>query len=184
MGIFWIKGDRLADSNNLSAPGVGPMHQTIENLTYEELSVGQTGQLLRTLTVDDVRAFAAVSGDNNPAHLDPEYAADTMFHGVIAHGMWGASLISALLGTRFPGPGTIYLHQDLHFSRPVHIGDTLTVTAAVLSKEDPHNTVVMDCRVVNQEGAVVVHGNARVMVPTKKVRRMAVPMPHIQLVED
>lgn len=157
--------------------------ETIENITYEELSIGQAGQLQRTLTEDDVRAFAAVSGDNNPAHLDPEYAADTMFHGVIAHGMWGASLISALLGTRFPGPGTIYLHQDLHFARPVHIGDALTVTAEVLSKEDARNTVVLDCQVVNQHGAVVVHGHARVMAPTKKVRRLAMPMPHIQLLD-
>lgn len=156
----------------------------IENITYEELSVGQSGQLLRTLTEDDVRAFAAISGDTNPAHLDPEYAADTVFHGVIAHGMWGASLISALLGTRFPGAGTIYLHQDLHFTRPVHIGDTLTVTAVVLSKEDARSTVVMDCQVVNQDGAVVVHGHARVMAPTRKVRRPAVHAPHIQLVDD
>ena len=159
------------------------MQEMIENLVYEELTVGQSGQLQRTLTEDDVRAFAAVSGDSNPAHLDPEYAADTMFHGVIAHGMWGASLISALMGTRFPGPGTIYLHQDLHFSRPVHIGDTLTVTAVVLSKEDAKHTVVMDCRVVNQDGAVVVHGNARVMAPTKKVRRAAMALPRIQLVD-
>jgi phosphate acetyltransferase len=61
---------------------------------------------LRTLTLEDIQAFAAVSGDTNPAHLDPEYANDTMFHGVIAHGMWGGALISALLGTKFPGPGT------------------------------------------------------------------------------
>lgn len=155
-----------------------------ENITYAELSVGQSGQLQRTLTADDVRAFAAVSGDTNPAHLDPEYAADTVFHGVIAHGMWGASLISALLGTRFPGAGTIYLHQDLHFTRPVHIGDTLTVTAAVLSKDDAHNNLVLDCQVVNQHGATVVHGNARVIAPTRKVRRPAVHAPHIQLIDD
>lgn len=160
------------------------MTETMENLTFDELAVGQSGQLQRTLTQDDIRAFAAVSGDNNPAHLDPAYAADTLFHGVIAHGMWGASLISALLGTRFPGPGTIYLHQDLNFSRPVHIGDTLTVTATVLSKEAAQHAIVLDCQVVNQHGTVVVHGNARVMAPTQKVRRQAVPLPHIQLTDD
>ena len=67
----------------------------IENITYDELSIGQSARLLRTLTLEDIQAFAAVSGDTNPAHLDPEYANDTMFHGVIAHGMWGGALISA-----------------------------------------------------------------------------------------
>ena len=103
----------------------------IENLTYDELSAGQSARLIRTLTLADIQAFAAVSGDTNPAHLDPAYANDTLFHGVIAHGMWGGALISALLGTQFPGPGTIYLQQDLHFSRPVRIGDTLTVTVTI-----------------------------------------------------
>ncbi len=157
--------------------------QTIENITYDELSVGQSGQLQRTLAADDIRAFAAVSGDTNPAHLDADYAAGTLFHGVIAHGMWGASLISALLGTRFPGPGTIYLEQNLQFTKPVHIGDTLTVTATVLSKDDAHHRVELDCQVVNQKGAVVVHGNARVMAPTEKVCRPSIAAPTIHLVE-
>ena len=113
----------------------------IENITYDELSIGQSARLLRTLTLEDIQAFAAVSGDTNPAHLDPEYANDTMFHGVIAHGMWGGALISALLGTKFPGPGTIYLQQDLHFSRPVRIGDTLVVVATVSAKDDEKNAL-------------------------------------------
>lgn len=101
----------------------------IENVTYDELSVGQSARLIRTLTEADIQAFAAVSGDTNPAHLNAEYANDTAFHGVIAHGMWGGALISALLGTQFPGPGTIYMEQNLHFTKPVRIGDTLTVMA-------------------------------------------------------
>ena len=113
-----------------------------ENITYDELQIGQSAKLIRTLTLDDIRAFAAVSGDTNPAHLDPEYANDTIFHGVIAHGMWGGALISAVLGTQFPGPGTIYLQQDLHFTRPVHIGDTLTVVVTVSSKDDEKNVWV------------------------------------------
>ncbi|HOE43339.1 MAG TPA: MaoC/PaaZ C-terminal domain-containing protein [Rhodoferax sp.] len=157
--------------------------EMIENVTYDELSVGQSAQLERTLRADDIRAFAAVSGDTNPAHLDPEYAASTLFHGVIAHGMWGAALISALLGTRFPGPGTIYMEQNLHFTKPVHIGDTLTVSATVLSKDDAHHRVVLDCQVVNQNGGVVVHGNAVVMAPTTKVRRAAIAVPTIQLID-
>ncbi|MBU3654557.1 MAG: enoyl-CoA hydratase, partial [Limnohabitans sp.] len=112
-----------------------------ENVTYDELTVGQSAHLQRTLTLADIQAFAAVSGDTNPAHLDPEYANDTLFHGVIAHGMWGGSLISALLGTEFPGPGTIYVHQDLDFLKPVRVGDTLTVKVTVVTKEPEHHRV-------------------------------------------
>lgn len=78
---------------------MAPNTEWIENVTYDELSVGQSARLLRTLTQADIQAFAAVSGDTNPAHLNPEYANDTLFHGVIAHGMWGGALISALLVT-------------------------------------------------------------------------------------
>jgi phosphate acetyltransferase len=128
--------------------------ELIENYTFDEISIGQSARLLRTLTLADIEAFAAVSGDTNPAHLDPEYANDTLFHGVIAHGMWSGALISALLGTQFPGPGTIYQDQALHFVKPVRVGDTLTVTVTV---------------------------TARVLAPTIKVRLPRVVAPRIQL---
>ena len=153
----------------------------IENLTYDELSVGQSARLIRTLTLADIQAFAAVSGDTNPAHLDPAYANDTLFHGVIAHGMWGGALISALLGTQFPGPGTIYLQQDLHFSRPVRIGDTLTVTVTVTVLDDAKKKVDLDCDVTNQHAERVLYGSARVLAPTQKVRRPRSTVPKIQL---
>lgn len=153
----------------------------IENITYDELFIGQSARLLRTLTLEDIQAFAAVSGDTNPAHLDPEYANDTMFHGVIAHGMWGGALISALLGTKFPGPGTIYLQQDLHFSRPVRIGDTLAVVATVQSKDDEKKRVELDCVVQNQNGEKVLHGTARIIAPTQKISRPRLSTPHIQI---
>ncbi|QWD63706.1 bifunctional enoyl-CoA hydratase/phosphate acetyltransferase [Polynucleobacter sp. MWH-UH2A] len=153
----------------------------IENVTYDELSIGQSARLLRTLTLEDIQAFAAVSGDTNPAHLDPEYANDTMFHGVIAHGMWGGALISALLGTKFPGPGTIYLQQDLHFSKPVRIGDTLAVVATVQSKDDEKKRVELDCVVQNQNGEKVLHGTARIIAPTQKIARPRLSVPHIQI---
>ncbi|MFY7941352.1 MAG: bifunctional enoyl-CoA hydratase/phosphate acetyltransferase [Burkholderiaceae bacterium] len=153
----------------------------VENATYDEISLGQTAQLIRTLTLDDIRAFAAVSGDTNPAHLDPEYADASLFHGVIAHGMWGGALISALLGTVFPGPGTIYLEQVLHFSKPVRIGDTLTVRVSVSSKDDERKRLELDCQVHNQRDERVLHGLARVMAPTHKVRRAVVHAPTIQL---
>ncbi len=153
----------------------------IENITYDEISLGQSARLLRTVTLVDIQAFAAVSGDINPAHLNPEYANDTLFHGVIAHGLWGGALISALLGTRFPGPGTIYLEQVLHFTKPVRIGDTLTVTATVTSKDDARKQLELDCQVVNQKGDRVLHGSARVLAPTQKVRLPKINAPQIQL---
>ena len=153
----------------------------IENVTFDEITLGQSARLLRTLTLADIQAFAAVSGDTNPAHMDAEYANDTLFHGVIAHGMWGGALISALLGTQFPGPGTIYQDQALHFTKPVRVGDTLTVTATVLSKDDASKSVELDCQVVNQKGERVLHGTARVLAPTQKVRLPRVNAPLIQL---
>jgi phosphate acetyltransferase len=155
----------------------------IENHTFDELNIGQSAQLTRSLTLQDIQAFAAVSGDTNPAHLDPEYANDTLFHGVIAHGMWGGALISAVLGTQFPGPGTIYLQQDLHFTRPVRIGDTLTVTVTVASKDAARHRVELDCQVHNQTGEPVLHGTAHVLAPQQKVRRPRIQPATIQLID-
>ena len=153
----------------------------VENFVYDDIQIGQSARSVRTLTQADINAFAAVSGDTNPAHLDPAYADATLFHGVIAHGMWGGALISALLGTVFPGPGTIYLEQALHFSKPVRLGDTVTVTVTVVARNDDNKSLELDCQVVKQTGERVLYGAARVMAPTQKVRRPRVDAPHIQL---
>jgi phosphate acetyltransferase len=153
----------------------------MENVTYDELSVGQSARLVRTITLEDIQAFAAVSGDINPAHLNAEYADATMFHGVIAHGMLGAALISALFGTQFPGPGTIYLGQELKFTKPVRVGDTLTVVATVAEKNAEKKRVRMDCQVSNQHGEVVLKGDANLMPPTQKVRVPVINAPQLQL---
>ena len=158
-----------------------PTNEWMENVTFDEMSVGQSARLLRTVTQADIEAFAAVSGDINPAHLNPEYADATMFHGVIAHGMLGAALISALFGTKFPGPGTIYLGQELKFTKPVRIGDTLTVTATVSEKDDEKKRVKMSCLVTNQKGETVLKGDANLMPPTQKVRVEKINAPQIQL---
>ena len=163
---------------NMQTPHID---EWMENVTYDELSVGQSARLVRTVTVEDIQAFAAVSGDINPAHLNAEYADATMFHGVIAHGMLGAALISALFGTQFPGPGTIYLGQELKFTKPVRIGDTLTVLATVTEKDDEKKRIAVDCQVSNQKGEVVLKGVARLMPPTQKVRVPRVNAPQIQL---
>lgn len=153
----------------------------MENLTFDELSVGQSAKLVRTITLDDIKSFAAVSGDINPAHLNKEYAEGTIFSDVIAHGMLGAGLISALFGTRFPGPGTIYLGQELGFTKPVRVGDTLTVVATVKEKDERRKRVRMDCQVTNQKGEAVLHGEAYLMPPTEKVRVPRINAPQIQL---
>jgi len=153
----------------------------MENFIFDEIQLGQSARLLRTLTLDDIRAFAAVSGDTNPAHMNAEYASQTLFHGVIAHGMWAGALISTLLGTRFPGPGTIYLEQALRFMKPVRVGDTLSVMAVVKSKDDAKQQVELDCLVTNQKGERVLEGLARVIAPTQKLRLPRVSAPQLHL---
>lgn len=154
----------------------------IENRTYDELSVGDSAELTRTLGHDDIELFAVMSGDVNPAHVDPDYARSDMFHRVIAHGMWGGALISAVLGTELPGPGTIYLDQSLHFAAPVGLGETVTVRVTVAEKK-PRGRVSIDCLCVNQDGETVIEGRAEVIAPTEKVRRPRVALPEVQLHE-
>ena len=152
----------------------------IENRTFDEIAVGESAALSRTLTADDIQLFAAVSGDVNPAHLDPAYAATDLFHHVIAHGMWSAGLISAVLGTRLPGPGTLYIAQELRFLHPVGIGDTITASVTVREKR-AHGHVLLDCRCTNQAGAEVLTGSAEVKAPVEKVRRPRIEPPEIRM---
>ena len=153
----------------------------LENYPYDEIDVGDSAYIQRTLTMADIQAFAAVSGDTNPAHMDPEYANDTLFHGVIGHGMWGGSLISTVLGTVFPGPGTIYLEQNLRFSRPVRVGDTLTVSVTCSAKHDDKKAIDLECTLVNQKDERVLSGSARVLAPSKKLRIPRIHAPTISL---
>ena len=153
----------------------------IENVTFDEISLGQSARLLRTLTLQDIQAFAAVSGDTNPSHLDSDFANESPLHGVVAHGMWGGALISGLLGNQFPGAGTVYLDQMLHFVKPVHVGDTLVVTATVTRLVAEQKRVEFDCTVVNQRGELVLRGMAGVRAPTEKLRTPKVAAPRIQL---
>lgn len=155
--------------------------QMIENRTFDEIAVGASASLSHTMTQQDIDLFAVVSGDVNPAHMDPAYAATDIFHKVIAHGMLGAGLISSVLGTKLPGPGTIYLGQDLKFLHPVGIGDTITATLTVTDKDPDRRNLVLDCVCTNQAGEAVIRGTARVRAPTEKVRRPRVELPGVQL---
>ena len=153
----------------------------IENRTFAEIEVGETATLARTLSREDIELFAVMSGDVNPAHLDEDYAHSDTFHVIIAHGMWGASLISTLLGTRLPGPGMIYLEQTLRFHRPVMIADTITVSVTAAKKDPERQRISLDCRCVNQRGEVVIDGTATVIAPAEKVRRPQVALPEVHL---
>src|SRR3989344_3187076 len=152
----------------------------LENRCYDELAPGDSASITRTLTKQDIELFAILSGDVNPAHLDEAYARETPFHKVIAHGMWGGTLISTVLGTRLPGPGTIYVRQSLAFVRPVGLGDVVTVTVTVKDKLDKHR-VILDCLCSNQAGKPVITGEAEVIAPDVKVRRQAAALPELQL---
>jgi phosphate acetyltransferase len=167
--------------NRMNQSNQTDLDETIENITYDELTIGQSARQCRTLCEEDIAAFAAVSGDVNPTHLDADYADHTLFHGVVAHGMWGAALISKLLGTSLPGPGTIYLEQTLRFLKPVRIGDELRITATVISKDDAKKRVELNCEIKNQTGALVLCGVATVIAPTERVKRLRKQLPQLHL---
>lgn len=153
----------------------------LENRTFDELAVGDSASLSHAVTQRDIDLFAAATGDVNPAHVDPAYAATDMFHHVIIHGMWGAGLISAVLGTRLPGPGTIYLGQDLRFHHPVGIGDTVTATLTVREKHAERGDVTLDCVCANQGGKTVITGTAEVRAPREKLRLRRAVLPYIRV---
>lgn len=153
----------------------------IENRTFAEIAVGENAEIQRTLSAEDITLFAVVSGDVNPAHLDPEYAEHSMFHHIIAHGMWGGALISAVLGTRLPGPGTIYLSQSLRFRRPVSIGDTITTRVTVTEKKPDTHRLKLHCQCLNQHGEEVIVGDAEVIAPQEKIRRPRAQLPNVTI---
>jgi len=152
------------------------------NKTFDEIHVGDSASLTRTLMPEDVKLFASLTGDVNPAVVDPKFSESGMFREVIAHGMWSGSLISTVLGTQFPGPGTILVDQSLHFARPVTIGDRITITVTAKQKFEHNKHVVFDCVCTNQEGLQVVRGKAEVLAPLEKVSRLQeVHMPEIRI---
>lgn len=137
-----------------------------DGIFFEDLKLGQKASFAKTITEADILMFTAVSGDTNPVHINAEAAEKTMFKQRIAHGMLSASLISTVLGTRLPGPGTIYLAQNLKFRAPVTIGSTVTATVEVtaLDPAKKRATLTTTCTV---GGKPVIEGDATVMVPSR-----------------
>ncbi|NLC08400.1 MAG: MaoC family dehydratase [Gammaproteobacteria bacterium] len=142
------------------------MSNTATSIPYDQLEVGQRATVERTITEHDLLMFAAVSGDRNPVHLDETFAATSVFKERIAHGMLSGALISAAIALELPGPGSIYLGQQLSFTRPVKLGDQLSIELEVLEKL-PKNRVRIATNVLNQAGKTVVQGEALVLAPTE-----------------
>lgn len=138
----------------------------MKGLFLEDLSVGQSAELARVVAASDLEAFAAVTGDDNPVHLDETFAVTTSFGGRIAHGMLSAGYISAVIGTRLPGPGAIYISQTLRFRRPVRIGDTVTTRVEITGIDEARGRVTLKT-VCTVGGKVVVEGEAEIMAPRR-----------------
>ena len=155
---------------------------TINNYTYEEITIGQTATYSKTVDQRDIQLFAAVSGDVNPVHLDADYAAATDFGEPIAHGMLSGALISAALAMELPGPGAVYIKQSLTFRLPVKVGDTVTIQLEVTDKKDRRRFVTLDCKAVNQNGKVVANGTAEVIAPAEKISLERPQVPQVSLV--
>ena len=133
--------------------------------TIDQLSIGDSAEFSKTVSESDIYLFAGVTGDMNPAHIDEEYAKGTFFKGRIAHGMLAAGFVSAVLGTRLPGPGTIYLSQSLSFKAPVAIGTTVTARVEVLDLIVEKNRVRLKTICTDQSGKVILDGEAMVLAP-------------------
>ena len=134
-------------------------------MTFNELKIGQKASVQKTFTAADVTAFAGISLDVNPIHMSDGYAKNTIFGKRIVHGILTSGLISAVLANKLPGPGTIYLGQELKFTKPVRIGDTVTATATVVEKDEAKNRLKLETICTNQNGDVVIKGFATVMPP-------------------
>lgn len=141
-------------------------HQNLHGYFFEDLKVGMSATVSRTITETDLRNFSGVSGDTNPMHLNEEFARETPFKGCIVHGMLTASLISAVVGTRLPGPGCIYMSQTLKFLAPVRVGDTVYATGTVKQLFPEKRRVLLDTKCLVKD-EVVIDGEALIKVPSR-----------------
>lgn len=137
----------------------------MNGLTIKELNIGDKASFQKTITETDVYLYAGITGDLNPAHINQVEAEKTMFQGRIAHGMLTAGLVSAVLGMQLPGPGSIYLGQELKFVAPVRIGDTIKAEVEVIEKLEEKNRIKLSTICTNQNGVEVLIGVASIMPP-------------------
>lgn len=130
-------------------------------VSFKELNVGDKGEVKKTITEQDVQKFAEISLDSNPIHMEEEFASKTMFKGRIVHGMLTASLISAAVGTKMPGPGSVWMNQSIKWLKPVHIGDTITAVAELVEKIDEKKHVIVKTTCLNQNNEIVAEGEGK-----------------------
>ena len=136
--------------------------------TIKELKIGDRAEFTKTISESDVYLYAGVTGDLNPAHINEEYAKQTFFKTRIAHGLLSAGLLSTVLGNELPGPGSVYIRQELNFLAPVHMGDTVTARAEVTEILSEENRVKLKTSCINQNGVTVLDGEAVVSPPKSK----------------
>lgn len=156
------------------------MTETFHSTPYGRIEVGAKASVSRVLTQHDIEMFAAMSGDVNPQHMDAEWSAKhTRFGDVIAHGLWTGALISTVLGTRLPGPGTIFKRIELKFRRPVYLGDEVTASVEAIQKLEK-GAVLFTCLVVNQKDEAVLKGESEVIAPTEESEAPHPPVPKLR----
>ena len=148
------------------AKRVREANELLHGLYFEDIEEGMKDAYAKTITNADIITFAGISGDTNPVHLNHEFASETMFEGQIAHGMLTASFISTVIGTKLPGPGCIYVSQNLRFKAPVKVGDTVTATCTVRKKIPEKHMIEMET-VCSVGGKPVLDGDATILVPLK-----------------
>lgn len=153
--------------------------RTIENKTFEEIRLGDTASITKTLTKEDLEKFAALTGDLNPIHLDEGYAVKYNSGQLTAQSIWSGLLASTLLGSELPGPGMVYVSQSLDFIKTLKLGDTVTLTIRVNRKEPETHVVRFDCLCQNQKGETVMSGSASVVAPVEKVSVLLAERPEI-----
>jgi phosphate acetyltransferase/phosphate butyryltransferase len=152
----------------------------IENKVFDEIQIGDSVSLTRTLTIEDIRLFALVSGDVNPTHMDTEYVEVQENHKISGHSLWTGTLLSSLLGNQLPGPGTVYREQNLQFKRQVFLGETIIVTITVKEKH-ADQLITFDCHCENQDGELIYTGCANVYAPLEKIKRPRAMLPEIHI---
>lgn len=166
-----------------SHPPKGHQVTILSNVTIDELTIGQKGTYTKTCTAEDLSLFATISGDTNPLHLDDDFAKSSQFGKRIAHGMYTGALVSAALANELPGPGTIYMGQELKFIAPVFINDTITVVLEVEKIRLDNAIVTLLCTCTNQAGNVVAAGRATILAPREKITAEASRLPEVTLSE-
>jgi phosphate acetyltransferase len=154
-----------------NAPSLGGQNELVENRPFAELKIGDSAQITRTITIDDLRLFAAATGDANPAMIDPQFADSSIYREVVANGMWSGAMLVNLLGSQLPGLGTILVDQNLRFLRPIMVGDTATFKVTVERKYERTQHVLFDAEVILESGLRSITGTLEVLAPKEKIIR-------------